>query len=86
MFGQPRPLICYTRDTASVKWFFPNRTQVRSVPTDTIPSPARNSEIYSWDGSGHGVSLHRALDFYYTGEYCCKRSGTTQRLCVNLSK
>ncbi len=86
MSGFLRPLICYTTDTINVKWIFPNGTQVRLVTSDNTPSAARNSDMYSWNGSRHGVSLHRASDFYLTGEYCCKRNGTTQRLCLNISK
>ncbi len=47
---------------------------------------ATGSSLFSWDGSGHGLSLHRGPDFLETGEYCCIRSGTDQRLCVTLSK
>ena len=84
--GPIRPLICYTLDTNNVQWIFPDGSPVR-LHSSHPSSPAQGSDVFSFDtNDGRGITFNRGPEYLTSGEHCCIRRGTSQRLCVILSK
>ncbi len=78
----PFPWICYSDiDVNNVEWQFPNGTAV--VPGSGF---ATEDQLFT-QIIGGGIALlrgptHNSPD----GEYCCVRTGTSERLCVTFSE
>ena len=81
--GNPRPWVCYTEDTGSVLWMFPDGSALQLESR----SLAVQDELFSRDIPNFGVSLQRGpTHFSPDGEHCCVRTATNERICVTFSE
>ncbi len=82
--GLPRPWVCFTQQTGSVLWLFPNGS---ALPIYQSRSLAVQDEVFIRDLPNFGVTLHRGpTHFSPDGEHCCVRLNTAQRICVTFSE
>ncbi|XP_064386238.1 E-selectin-like [Halichondria panicea] len=77
--GQPRPWLCYTEDTGSVLWLFPDGSALQLESR----SVAFQDEVFIRDVPNFAVILYRGpTHFSPDGEHCCVRTATNERRCV----
>ncbi|XP_064386420.1 receptor-type tyrosine-protein phosphatase kappa-like [Halichondria panicea] len=83
--GLPRPWYCYTEDTGSVLWLFPNGSE---LPIYQSRGVAVQDEVFIRyiPTSNFGVALYRGpMHFSPDGEHCCVRNNTALRRCVTFT-
>ena len=81
--GLPRPWVCYTEDTGSVLWLFPDGSAFQ-LESRLL---AVQDEVFIRDIPNFGVALHRGpTHFSPDGEHCCVRTATNERRCVTFSE
>ncbi|XP_064386240.1 P-selectin-like isoform X2 [Halichondria panicea] len=80
--GTPRPWLCFTEDTGSVLWLFPNGSALQ-LESRVL---AVEDEVFIRDVPDFGVVLHRGpAHFSPDGEHCCVRTATNERRCVTFT-
>ncbi|XP_064386173.1 uncharacterized protein LOC135334783 [Halichondria panicea] len=80
--GLPRPWFCYTEDTGSVLWLFPNGSALQ-LESRVL---AVQDEVFIRDVPNFGVALYRGpTHFSPDGEHCCVRTATNERRCVTFT-
>ncbi|XP_064386119.1 sushi, von Willebrand factor type A, EGF and pentraxin domain-containing protein 1-like isoform X4 [Halichondria panicea] len=78
----PRPWVCYTEDTGSVLWLFPNGSALQFESR----SLAVQDEVFIRDVPNFGVVLYRGpTHFSPDGEHCCVRTATNESKCVTFT-
>ena len=81
--GVPRPWFCFTVNTDSVLWLFPNGSALQFESRLL----AVQDEVFIRDVPNYGVALYRGLThFSPDGEHCCVRTATNERRCVTFSE
>ena len=82
--GLPRPWVCYTLDTGSVLWLFPNGS---ALPIYQSRLVAVQDEVFIRVVLNFGVVLYRGpTHFSPDGEHCCVRTNTDESKCVTFSE
>ncbi len=77
----PRPWLCYTSDISDVEWQRPDGTTIA-----TGANPAPDNDVVT-RANNLLLILSRGINYFSPdGEYCCVRTGTTQRKCVTFSE
>ncbi len=77
----PRPWVCYTSVTSNVEWQTPDGTTIA-----TGANPAPDNDVVTRTNFV-GIILSRGTGYFSPdGEYCCVRTGTTQRRCLTFSE
>ena len=81
--GLPRPWVCYTAQTGSVLWLFPDGSALQ-LESRVL---AVDDEVFIRDVPNFGVLLYRGpTHFSPDGEHCCVRIATNERRCVTFSE
>ena len=79
----PRPWVCFTAQTGSVLWLFPDGSALQFESR----SLAVQDEVFIRDLPNFGVALYRGpTHFSPDGEHCCVRTNTALRRCVTFSE